>query len=136
MLTFCHIISIICVVFIARADIKSRTIPDVWLWPLLLAGLYLHGGEVENVIAAILGYGLGFAMFMAMIKKEALGFGDVKLMAVAGLWTGINGLSISVVAGCILGIIWGLIKKQKYAPFAPFLAIGAAIYYLGNLIII
>jgi prepilin signal peptidase PulO-like enzyme (type II secretory pathway) len=115
---------------IAAADARRRLIPDEWLWPLLLAGLYLFGGEGDHIAAAILGYAIGFAMMRALRGKEALGYGDVKLMAAAGLWLGINGLSFAVVCACILGIAWGLWKKQRYVPFAPFLFMGAAANYL------
>jgi prepilin signal peptidase PulO-like enzyme (type II secretory pathway) len=111
---------------------KKRLIPDVWLWPLLLSGMYANGGNSENIIAAIAGYCAGFALMWAFWKKNALGFGDVKLLAVAGLWLGINGLSVAVVAACVLGIIWGLVKKRKYVPFAPFLFAGTAMWYLGQ----
>jgi prepilin signal peptidase PulO-like enzyme (type II secretory pathway) len=118
------------VFFIAWKDISERTIPDVWLWPLLLCGLCAHGGDPETAIAAISGYILGFCLMAATAKRNALGYGDVKLLAVAGLWTGIDGLSWGVVCACALGIIWGLAKRQRYIPFAPFLFLGIMVYYL------
>jgi leader peptidase (prepilin peptidase)/N-methyltransferase len=111
-------------------DARRRVIPDIWLWPLLLAGLYVFGGYEENIVAAIAGYALGFALMWALKKKDALGYGDVKLLSVAGLWLGINGLSVAVVSACLIGIAWGLARKQRYVPFAPFLFLGTAIYYL------
>jgi leader peptidase (prepilin peptidase)/N-methyltransferase len=134
-LTIAYIISIICVFFITWSDIKNRTIPDVWLWPLLLVGLYACGGGTENIIAAILGYAVGFALMLATIKKEALGYGDVKLLSVAGLWMGIDGLSFGVICGCVLGVIWGLARKQRYVPFAPFLFAGLAAYRLAEMLL-
>ena len=136
MLTTAYIISIISVFFIVWNDIFDRLIPDIWLWPLLLSGLYISGSEAEHIMAAMLGYALGFVLMLALRKKDALGFGDVKLLAVAGLFLGINGLSLAVVMACVVGIIWGLIKKQRYVPFAPFLFIGAAGWYLIKLLVI
>jgi prepilin signal peptidase PulO-like enzyme (type II secretory pathway) len=131
-LTILYLISIISALAIAWSDIKSRTIPDAWLWPLLLCGLGI-GTDQEKIAAAMIGYFLGFVLMILTIKREALGYGDVKLMSVAGLWLGITGLSVSVVTACALGIAWGLIKRQKFVPFAPFLMIGAMGYYLTAL---
>ena len=130
MLTIAYIISIISVFFIVANDIKRRLIPDVWLWPLLLSGLYVCGNKPEHVIASILGYSIGFLMMIMLRKKKALGYGDVKLLAVMGLWLGIDGISFSVALACVAGIIWGLVKKQKYVPLAPFLFLGTAAWYL------
>jgi len=118
--------------FIAWRDIKSRTIPDAWLWPLLLGGIYLYGGVSENVVAAICGYALGFALMAATMKKEALGFGDVELLAVTGLWLGIGGLAAALVSAAALGIAWGLAKKQRFVPLAPFLFLGWGIFYAAE----
>jgi prepilin signal peptidase PulO-like enzyme (type II secretory pathway) len=39
------------------------------------------------------------------------------------------------VSACALGIAYGLIKKQRSVPFAPFLFIGAIGHHLIGLII-
>ena len=132
MLTFAYIVSIICALVIAVKDIKKRIIPDLLLWPLLLCGIFIFGGDTDHVTAAILGYILGFILMMA--AKNALGFGDVKLLMVAGLFLGVNGLSFATVVACVIGIIWGLIRKKKFVPFAPFLVIGTGVYYFVQVI--
>jgi prepilin signal peptidase PulO-like enzyme (type II secretory pathway) len=55
--------------------------------------------------------------------------GDVKLLAAGGIWLGTAGLALAIVISCAAGAIWGLAKKQKYIPFAPFF-IGGAIMAL------
>jgi len=96
----------------------------------MLCGLLAANGETEHIIAGTAGYILGYILSFALRKKEALGFGDVKLLAVAGVWLGIDGLSLASIYACVLGVIWGIAKKQKFVPFAPFLFMGAGIYYL------
>ncbi len=65
---------------------------------------------------------IGKIMSLAL-KKEALGFGDVKFFAVAGLWLGISGLApfllLSGVFGVVLGGLWQGVKKEKTFPFGP-----------------
>ena len=137
MLTFAYIISIICIAFITVEDFRKRLIPDVWLWPLFLSGLFLFHDRAEHVAAAILGYAIGFLLLWAMrwYKKDALGLGDIKLLSAAGLWLGIDGLSRAVIFACVIGIVYGLIRKQRFIPFAPFLFAGAGIYLLTQMVI-
>jgi len=131
----------------SAADWRHRLIPDVFLFPFLLAGLLLsaHGalpwvGIEESAIAAIIGYGLAFGMNIlfklktqnSKLKTDPIGMGDIKLLAAGGIWLGVTGLSIALVVACALGYIWGLRAKQKFVPFAPFFfaGAGAAIVFL------
>ena len=66
--------------------------------------------------------------------KEAMGFGDVKLMGALGLYFGLSGIIvISLIAfllGAIISIILIATKKKKsdeYIPFGPFIVIAAMI---------
>ena len=54
-------------------------------------------------------------------KMDTLGLGDVKLMAAAGLWLGLEGVVVSLIIGATAGAVHGVIywvylkyiKKQK-----------------------
>lgn len=66
--------------------------------------------------------------------KEAMGFGDVKLMGALGLYFGFSGIIvISLIAfllGAIISIILIATKKKKtdeYIPFGPFIVLSAII---------
>ncbi|MBO5478676.1 MAG: prepilin peptidase [Clostridia bacterium] len=66
--------------------------------------------------------------------KEAMGFGDVKLMGALGLYFGFSGIIvISLIAfllGAIISIILLATKKKKsdeYIPFGPFIVLAAII---------
>ena len=77
-----------------------------------------------------------------MYKKEALGIGDIKLMAVCGLIVGWKCILVALFVGAIVGAISCLIiravKKEEdveYA-FAPYLALGTIFaMFFGNQII-
>lgn len=122
-----------CAVMMSLIDWKRNIIPDIYLFPFLVIGLlvvsffpwFFEFGEAA--IAAAVGYGLGVVMGLAFKKKspEAIGLGDVKLLAAGGIWLGVSGLAIALIASCILGGVWGLVKKKKFIPFAPFFFIGA-----------
>lgn len=87
-------------------------------------------------IAAALIYG-GFSLLMGFVvsrvlKKEALGMGDVKFFAVAGLWLGLGAFPafciLSGVLGIVIGGLWQKITGKPVFPFGP--ALIAALYAL------
>ncbi len=65
-----------------------------------------------------------------VFRKEAMGFGDVKYMAMVGAVLGWRGVLLTFVLACLVGSILGIGKfiftrKMGYVPFGPFLSIGA-----------
>ena len=67
-----------------------------------------------------------------ILRKDGMGGGDVKLMAMAGLYLGwrysLLALLLAVVAGGLLGmvlLVTKTLKRGDYFPFGPFLAAGA-----------
>lgn len=83
------------------------------------------------VIYAAFIWGLGWIMTL-VLKKEALGFGDVKFFAAAGLWLGLSNLAwFCMGAGLIgvtFGLAWQILRKNKVFPFGPSLI--ASLYVL------
>ena len=120
---------------ISRADFRRRIIPDAYLFPLLLIGLVVTQffpwpvTPSDGAIAAVAGYTLTSLIGLIFEKihpsqTPPIGMGDIKLISVAGIWLGSVGLAGALALACILGMIWGATKKQKYIPFGPFLIIG------------
>ena len=74
---------------------------------------------------------------------EAMGGGDVKLMAMVGTFLGWKGALLTIMLGAISGSVVGvtliLLKRQeadKVIPFGPFLALGAliSVFYGSDII--
>ena len=73
-----------------------------------------------------------------VLKKDAMGFGDVKLLAGYGALMGFTGAVETLLVAAFLGIFvmvpYGMIKKSDdgsgQIPFGPFLAIAAPFMYL------
>ena len=65
----------------------------------------------------------------AILKREAMGFGDVTLMAMIGAFIGWQPVLIvfflAPFAGVILGVLQWLVIRDNVIPYGPFLAFGA-----------
>jgi leader peptidase (prepilin peptidase) / N-methyltransferase len=98
----------------------------IWLTSAANPGhtMIMHGAAAILYAGAIW---LTGAVMSFLLKKEALGFGDVKFMAMAGLWIGPLWLPfyliISGLAGVVWGTAWRVILKNNIFPFGPALII-------------
>jgi len=126
---------------IAATDVKHYLIPDVFSLGGLLAGLALSflPGTIDPAGAGIGALTGGGALYLVALAgrvafgREAMGGGDVKMLAMIGAFTGWQGVLFTVFAGSLLGsLIFGFInyvlKKEKLVPFGVFLALGAGLY--------
>jgi len=133
---------------VALIDWDTFLIPDELSLGLVVSGLlaapinpYFAGSSWwAPVLWSAYGAALGFAMGWAiaalgefMLKKEALGGGDVKLLAGVGAWAGAAGAFDCLMIGSLIGSIYGVrlllsgkAKRSDPIPFGPFLAAGAA----------
>lgn len=66
--------------------------------------------------------------------KEAMGFGDVKLMGALGLYFGLSNMIIITLVSFLIGAILSIIlllakikKSDEYIPFGPFIVIATFI---------
>jgi prepilin signal peptidase PulO-like enzyme (type II secretory pathway) len=114
-------------------DFEHYIIPDEIHYLLLPLGIVYHfvmGSDIGNVLGGLLtGLGIGYGLhhgYRALRKKEGLGFGDVKFLAVAGLWLGLIALPpflfYSGALGVALGLFWRMIGRGPRFPFGPALA--------------
>ena len=132
-------------------DLEFKIIPDVLsLGGIVAGGILCFFRSSFSYMDALLGILLGGGVLWAIAtgyellrKREGMGGGDVKLLAMIGSFCGIKGVLFSLVFGSFLGTLVGipvmLIKHAdtKYAlPFGPFLSFGAVLYVLaGNRVI-
>ncbi|MEW5928009.1 MAG: prepilin peptidase [Gemmatimonadota bacterium] len=123
---------------IAMTDARAYTIPDEFSLGGLAAGLLLSlapGGitPLQSALGAALGFGLLWVIAVVgewVFKKEAMGGGDVKMMAMVGAFLGPAGVPLTLFLGALLGTLVFLpisMKTEKLVPFGIFLALGAAV---------
>lgn len=115
------IIAILGVVFAALNVFQGSLTAQTFLL------MHVFGGLIYTAFA----WGLG-AIMSKLLKKEALGFGDVKFFGCAGIWLGLPLFAAfcacAGIFGATMGISWQKIKKQENFPFGP--ALIASFYVL------
>jgi len=123
-------------------DFDTQLLPDDITLPLCWAGLLVNvPGAFVPLQSAVLGAVGGYLIlwsvywgFRILAKKEGMGYGDFKLLAAIGAWTGWQVLPVVIVAsagvGAIVGslVLW-LSKRgaDTRIPFGPYLALGGII---------
>ncbi|QYY27634.1 MULTISPECIES: A24 family peptidase [Cupriavidus] len=89
-------------------DLAYRRVPNALLAAVLVALslALLTGNAPEPAISArLLGAGLGAAVTLPVYALGRMAAGDVKFLAVAGLFTGPQGLVTVWVVGSLLGLV-------------------------------
>jgi leader peptidase (prepilin peptidase) / N-methyltransferase len=130
-------------IVITFIDLDHQIIPDVLTLPgipifFLLGVFVVKVPWMEAAIGLLVGGGVLFAIafvYELLTKREGMGGGDIKLLAMIGGFLGWKSLIFVLLGSSLLGAIVGIavmvIKKQdmKYAvPFGPFLSAAAVAY--------
>lgn len=133
---------------IAMTDAREYIIPDEFSIGGLILGLALSlpdgfAGIGRSILGAAVGFGLLSLVAVVgkkVFKEDAMGGGDIKMMAMVGAFTGWAGVLLTIFLGSVLGVLVfvppAVLGKKKLVPFGVFLALGAATTYLvGSAII-
>jgi prepilin signal peptidase PulO-like enzyme (type II secretory pathway) len=129
-------------VLLAAIDVKHRVLPNLIVFPAMLAiGLIVAvsdpGGFLTHLAA---GAALGFFFFaIAALIPGSIGMGDAKLGFLLGLALGSRTLGAMTIAllGLLLAALWilarqGMGARKQTIPFGPFLALGGILgFFLG-----
>jgi leader peptidase (prepilin peptidase)/N-methyltransferase len=138
-------------IVITAIDLYHQIIPDVISLPGmgvgLLSSLILSDIDFLNsLLGILLGGGSLFlvgTLYQWIFKREGMGGGDVKLLAMIGAFLGWKAVILTILISSLVGSLVGVMiivlkgKDFKYAiPFGPFLSLGAVIsLFLGESII-
>ncbi len=137
---------------VTLTDLDCQIIPDEITIVGMLAGLLasfffpaLQGetwgkaGIGDSVLGLLVGGGLLFLIGLVgdfVFKKESMGGGDVKLLAMLGAFVGPEGtLAVFFLAPVLalpVGLALKLTRKAEVIPFGPYLALsGLAVFFWG-----
>lgn len=137
-------------IVVSFIDLDAERIPNKIILPALAMGALValpgfFGFEVVPLVGSgplqpVIGFFAagGSLLAIALIaslffKKDAMGGGDVKLAAFAGLFLGgyaMVALFLSFLIGAIAGaivLIFGIRKRGETIPFGPFIALGSIV---------
>ena len=130
--------TLICIFY---CDLDSMEIPEIFQGILLICGLVLllDNPSKENIMLKVFGFLGAGALFMLVNlifklikKKDGIGFGDVELVACAGLILGGYKMILALIVSCVVGgivlVIIASVKKDRNReyPFAVLLTAGIA----------
>ena len=128
-----------CLFLLTLTDLDAMIIPDgchivallAWLAALPFVGMG-RGEIITHLIAGVaMGGGL-LLISLAMDKimgRDTMGGGDIKLMAVVGLYLGPIGALFALVLACVIGLLFHALRRGEEArpfPFGPSIAVATA----------
>jgi leader peptidase (prepilin peptidase)/N-methyltransferase len=127
---------------IAMTDFREYIIPDEFsLGGTALGVIFAFVGGALIWSDALIGAAVGFALLWLIavvgskaFGEEAMGGGDIKMMAMLGAFLGWIGVLLTLFLGALLGTLiflpFKLMGREKLVPFGIFLAIGGAATWL------
>lgn len=123
-------------------DFKLKIIPDSMSLLLFMMGIAFAGEELgltlsQSIEGAIIGFIIMYIILWttsAFLKKEAMGMGDVKLMAGIGSVVGLASIPSVLLVGSISALIYTAFHKDKKVEFSfgPFLSLATIIAIMLN----
>lgn len=120
-------------------DFNHQFLPDPITYFLLWLGLFISTQHFfitpeQAIIGALVGYLFLYLIakgYIFLKKKEGMGLGDCKMLAMVGAWVGTLSLFNVLLCATLLALITALffialkkIQKTNPIPFGPFIAIG------------
>ena len=123
---------IACLYGLSLSDLKSYEIPNGFIifgiiWWLIFS--FSLDGLVSGVV--ISGSILIITLIMEKIlKKEAMGGGDIKLFFMVSLYLGLSVGLFNIILACVIGILFVLIGKKNMIPFGPSISIATYVSML------
>jgi len=130
-------------------DINTKKIPNLLILSMfagwLLLTLPVLFTDPQNGVRVLTESGAGFLtggglfLLVYFISSKNLGGGDVKFMAVAGLYLGLSGTVSTILYGTVIAALTGLILivikkigRKDSIPLAPFLFLGVLITFFTS----
>ena len=132
-------------------DLKHFIIPNVLTFPMMIVGFFksfdpnLHSlfpNYINSLIGGLFGYGVIWSIiyfYKQVRKKEGMGLGDAKLLAVVGFWFGWISIPFVLFCSSILALLWvvpDLIKKSKkltsQIPFGPYIILASILFFVSK----
>ena len=114
-------------------DLKERRIPNLLLViggiGALTTSVVMQSIPIQTLLA---GGVVGVLVFLPFYAMSAMGAGDIKLMAIVGMYLGVKGVLISALfaalAGGVLALGFVILKTRTQLPYAVAILAGVTAY--------
>jgi len=118
-----------------ETDYRTMLLPDIITIPLLIGGFgfSVFCGvwvlSAESVIGAVVGYLLPIVAGLLLVRKhpDAIGGGDIKLLAAIGAWVGVLNVIYVILLSCLIFAVFALLSRKKVGAFGPAITMAAII---------
>jgi len=129
-------------IVISFIDLDHQIIPNVITLPgiplgLLTGLLFRDPPLLDRLIGALAGAGFLYLVLFyggVLYGQEAMGEGDLNLIAMVGAFLGWKAVIVTILVGCLVGSVLGLslialrrLGRHQHIPFGPFLSLGAVV---------
>lgn len=137
-------------IVISLTDLREMRIPNVWNGSLLglgfLACVVLRHQTIGWALtSSIVGLVILEAIrwiYREVRNAEGLGFGDVKFVAAAASWIGLEALPHMILAASVTALCWVALNgmrgrtlgRSTRVPFGPFLSMGVFVVWMMKLL--
>ncbi len=150
---FFYLILIYLLLAIALIDLKHRIVPNTLVAAGLISAVIFYIPALINLLVELPGWllverdlldaGAGFLvgglimLIIILVSRGGMGAGDMKLMAMIGLFVGLRGTAVVMLLGFFMGALVGVafmalgkLTRKDALPFAPYLSLAAIIQVL------
>lgn len=115
----------------------NMTMFEIGIILMFLAGIFNANIAIDMFFGMLAGAGIFLLITLIgglIAGKEAMGFGDVKLMGALGIFFGLSNILVITVMSFLIGAVLSIIllatkikKTDEYIPFGPFIVIATFI---------
>ena len=134
-------------ILIVICDLKEKIIPDQFTFAIIILAIFKIFILNENFEKSFIGMGI-YPIFFTFIygysdyflKKDVIGFGDIKLLSGIGFYFGYLGIYNLIIFYNIIFILAFIyiipkillkkIDREQKVPFAPFICFGTFVFEL------
>lgn len=115
----------------------NLTMFEIGIILMFLAGIFNANIAIDMFLGMLAGAGIFLLITLVgglVAGKEAMGFGDVKLMGALGIFFGLSNIIVITLISFLIGAVLSIIllatkirKTDEYIPFGPFIVIATFI---------
>jgi prepilin peptidase CpaA len=101
-------------------DVKTRKIPNILTFPMMVLGFAYHGmtSGLSGLGFSAAGLGVGIVIFLIPYVMGGMGAGDAKLMGAAGAVLGAKGVIVAAVISTVFGGIYAMALLAIHHDFS------------------